>query len=741
MDAVLFWGVSCALALGVAYVGYLFARRPAAVAAMRLREVTQGREGLLLSCTLLALILLIILFPGFTPWEPFVNRMTAQGFEQLPFLTAAAALVALLLFAANHAKAIADKTADGERYLGENVPKFRALQNSLMRIINVPLFRAMVLILFGVPLVQPLVLKNWKTPVFWIVTDQLDLPFSRITAAVWCASFGIIGLVLLVNAISAIRYFTDSVIAPDQINHKIEAFLTRQAAQEVDRWFRSRTQDPQRRAHEWVIRQLQTARTLYGTEREVYFALVLYTAKYDELRKSRLTRCVELAAPLFLSGDRRSGRISWARYAVEVLTIRRRTKRIERDLLLLSSLRASRQIALTSHFHDIELTRDEIIEHAIQEMKEAELEVLEFTQARPDGTKPHPALAAAALRVLTTSPSHQKTLQELNRGLTEGSVPEGPAVGAFPIAMYRQLISRLITGPITEEHQQATDEELDVLSALALDLRDEVSRLEAVASFYTALAFRIAQQRGDLPSYPAYTLSKLLEDAVRGLPAVGPPLEPAQLREIASTAAFRSLIGTTDVPLAIQGILMGLTQKEQPLVLLLHRMASAASIGAELTFADLRPFQNALRPFTAAHATDRRELCAAAVLAAGTELPQQVSQAGVEWLLDVAERPFTLELCTEFLDRSEHGDLPIRTLSQFTQWYVLTASTEARNIPTPAVDVHDPQISEQTRGALLTAAPNVFAFRKEWRHYVGGDMISVRNVFRDFCDRKANRPG
>src|SRR5699024_8162703 len=131
---------------------------------------------------------------------------------------------------ANQLRNLEKELISDNQFMGENLDTYLAHRSRVVRVLGLPIFHVAIGALFIMPLV-------WYSLPESIDPDAIELSIPAVIAspqllaiAFWCASFGAVSGILLLNVLGALRNSTVGFRSPTGLKRRVRADL-RQAAE------------------------------------------------------------------------------------------------------------------------------------------------------------------------------------------------------------------------------------------------------------------------------------------------------------------------------------------------------------------------------------------------------------------------------------------------------------------------------------------------------------------------------
>lgn len=624
-------------------------------------------EHTLLSLLLGGLTILIATFPQWEPWASIVEPATEGTLQPGVLLGLAAALLALLLFAANQVQNLERETGSENLYLDENVGTYLARRSRVVKMLALPVFHVAVMALFIVPLIWSWLPTSAETLSLGAILPSYEWSPRVAAIAFWCASFGIVSGVLLLNVLNTLRNSTLGFRAPGGIERRIEDNLSDRSNQ----FYRKLFTGSKARAdniHWWITTHVGRASKLPKTEQLTYLKKTIGAEGYWTYQKQAATKCAKLTE----STPRPSGTTKLGDKAHSWLT-QWRTTRAKNLLEKRSSIARKRTRAILTSLRDIDLGEIErawLIEQCLAEVESYDENSSTFFDkgfSYPNNLRstPRASFSDKAHGILTRPADEIEQLDRSGNPLRYRS-ENSPSVEIVPIFTFRTLAAFILPNTSERGRSTTTSKMLHQIVDAAASLRHGPSQEIALRDVVEAVIDRVIINRSDDETLPLNIL------AVRerfGWNGSYLKHSNRQRRDITiENQAMAALTANTELQADARSALLDLLPQRLRATALLHLLVYKSQTMRSLTSSELSPFFEALRKFRWGDCDDRQEVLTAALeYFQHSYLRDYVTPASVSWVFQALEKPLTLELCVEFLKANIAG----LTLMHFIQWRVL----------------------------------------------------------------------
>lgn len=288
LSILLFIGVAVAVLLRLAsYANAIWAPELSRWMRRHLGRLVPGAVGSLehlLLCVLTVLLAgLVLAMPQDGPWS-IVMDAPHDAALTTRMLAASAALLALLVFAASQARAAEVSARDTRRYFGRPLSTYRFLRSPWTGLIGLFVFQLQVVLLFAIPLLLPFVSGHELGRVLGDPDDGA-VPVGDVFSAIWCAAFGLVGIVLILHLTTSLRTSLLETAKPDLVRRQIEWDLADDAAEEWRDLLGQKERRSRRPFSDWVRYHIDNARHLPNEEQHRYLSSsILSSANQLQMR-------------------------------------------------------------------------------------------------------------------------------------------------------------------------------------------------------------------------------------------------------------------------------------------------------------------------------------------------------------------------------------------------------------------------------------------------------------------------
>ena len=721
---------------------------------MRLRPVTRTiarRTQWLLGplhqtvlCVLAALLVgLILASPTQGPWAPIVDagRSTALSTQML---TGAAALLALLTFAASQAKTAEAAAQGGRSYLGRVMPTYRFLRSPWTRLTRQLAFQVLVVALFAIPLVLTIIPEG-------VATSTAELPvqgtprLDDLLAALWCSAFALVGSILILHLVSSIRTSLLETSQPDFVTQLIRWDLVDESALE---WKELLTAGTRRDGtphalREWTQHHAATALALPPEERTLYAQLTLRRAATSSSTQRLLDRSLtdldraSRAEQALATTTPRSGRETRWRAVTTWWRVDRRRGRAQRLIIAFEDahralVRAQQELlAPTAGENRADAQTTSFGRSATQSLliSGAQIDVAH------DQLRCHDAFADSLL-----TPEH--LLPDESRPYTRylSNEASSPQVLTLTATVLRD-IARAAYAPVShKDHPVTTGYSLDGLLAETRWLTHQPTRIFAFGEILRCFIHGVViggsttttkkdlkggahnkQANGEANSRDPDDEQIEDPDALRkvweehrpgptqpGWSGTGDDELATQIERI----AFHELTGGDRLTPIAKGHLLSVLTAWRPPCALLHELLYARRSHSSLSAADLAPYAHALRhkpPLSPQGLVELEQMTLKIIRNPAYNTSHFTQDSGISWLVRALDEPLTPALCQEFVQRTKTFEIQELRLLDFVQWHFVAGKGLG------AVSYRDgfgdsAAVSEELR----SSAASLWEFCEEW---------------------------
>lgn len=679
----------------------------------------RGKGSLVFVSAVVLVTWVLTQVPAFPVWDNFVQSLRVQQLDQGKYLTAAAALLALLLFAAQHAKSLAEEDATSPVYLYYNLNRFRASRTSLAHVISRLPFACAVGYLFVGPFLLPVLPRHDKLPAFSGIPGG-PADWNLFGAAAWCACFVTVGAVLLLNAFGAIRYFGQKPRGNRWTEYQVETEYQDIARRTYRSLLRSYVWGRNSNSRDWFERQMINVKGLNETpQQQAYFKAVFPSQTYRKLRDRRLDRFIQMAKrgePKRVEGGGRAEQVrSWLRLGGFKLRYAFVRSRLEAVV----NVQRARQGRMTPYLADPALTgpvRMSVIDLLTNEALEVEEQLEELALAVSScgqtGSELGDRFEEESRRLLFAPLEEVQASVPSNRNFVTLE-PGGPTVPKFTAQAYLELVDALFArGQSASQRPEISLDELRLVCRRAGLIRNRFVREAVFEKLFTSLIERTITKRSEDESLPLDTIQLLTGRRPNQSETLYPRAfdEHRDARAIAEDIALVKAIGADwSAGESFLALLAVLADWQKPILLLVSLVAPQYSRSA------VSP-ENAATLFKGLHSwrallgreRDTAGRIAAGLVSLGHE-SLDVDEKTATWLLNALERPLDLPLCAQFLRERPEWMRGKFTLVEFLQWHLLAGKEGPTHY-----GAHMSLLDEQEALALGEAAEGVLLRAEEW---------------------------
>lgn len=661
-------------------------------------------EHTLLSLLLAGLTVVIALFPAGVPWGFVVLPATEATLQPGVFLGAAAALLALLLFAANQVRNFEKDAGSGNVYLGQNVETFLARRSRVVRMLGLPVFHLAVSTLFIVPLVWSLLPTNLQ--ISDLGSELLPQEWSPqlVAIAAWCASFGVVSGVLLLNVLNTLRNSTLGFSAPNGIELRIEIELGDLADQAYAQFFRGK-HDLSDEMYRWTAGRVTKASELPQAQQVLYLNTVIGSLSYRLHQERTIEKCLKI-----IEKPERSFATNHVGEWLASWLLGRRFRRAENILNNYAALAKQRTRAMLRSLHVSDLTdevRAWLIKQCITDAtcyNRHVAQLLDLGLLRREKRNPTPRdHFLKEVRNTVLVPVHR--IPDLD-GYSPLSFPSdtSPVVEAFSGFTFKALAAALFPRGSNQGSKISGDLLREMLSA-ADGITHRATRDYVLRELVDAVIHCVILTRADAETLPVNVLGSRQRQRRREEPSYLEPSGRKSRRLIIEEQAMVAMTTNTDIQPAARTALVELLTEWRPPTALLFLLFHGVRARRSMTARDIAPFYTAWRDHPAvAPLYPENTLTKALRFFCGSNVDHFVSAEGVTWLFQALDRHLTLELCVAFL-KMPFTDFH---LVQFVQWHTI-ASDRPYSYDSDDVEL-EPEICRQ----LAWAKPELQQFADDW---------------------------
>lgn len=661
-------------------------------------------EHTLLSLIAGGLTVLIATFPYWAPWEFIVIPSFQATFQPGVLLGAATALLALLLFAANQLQSLERDSGSGNLYLGENVNTFLARRSRIVKILALPIFHLVIFALFIVPLIWTALPSHSEAPTLGSAVPPEEWSAQLVAISFWCASFGLVSGVLLLNVLGALSNSTLGFRAPSGIRRRIEFELREISERDYAEILKGK-QNLREEMYQWVAKRVDEASKLPQSEQVTYLKNTISSRKYTTHQDRAVSKCGRLITrcQAGLKESAEGKRLaSWV--------FKWRVARVAKCLKKHLEPARGRARALLRALQRNDLTDDArnlLVAQCLAEARSSDRHLVElvgaefFNVERP--STPNQDHFRREVLGLLFSPANR--IEDLRGyGPRYSRSETAPTVATLTTFILGGLVTVLFPNTSNHGGSGSSVQMLHEILATADGLTHGPTRELALKRLISSVIDCVIVHRADAEALPFDVLTTLRRTGEEASFSSQSARKSAQL--LIEEQAMDALKTGVDLQPEVRSALLKLLpQRRKPaalLYLLFHRARSSQVV----TLNDLQPYYVALGGYRGASSKQRdTALKVAWRTIKESNLNHAVSPGVVKWLFYALEEPLTLGLCIEFL-KTSISDL---TLLQFIQWRVL------------ASEVYHPDfgrrvlLTPKIRRQMVWAKPEIQEFAKEWR--------------------------
>lgn len=664
-----------------------------------------------LLCVLtVVLTVLALRTPGDGPWSSIMGEDHQDGLSTA-MLAGATALLILLTFTASRAKSAEEAAEGGEKYMGRVLPTYRFLHSPWTRLTRQRAFQTLVVALFALPVLLTALPAGAQTP-FRIPQVGAALPLDDLFAALWCASFALVGSVLILHLVSSLR------IAPLEtplVQKLIRWDLADESSAEWRELLRggTRKDSPPRLFHEWAQGHFSTARTLPVAELEGYLlATVLHrqllgiSERLLDRAVRRLEKAARAAQTLHTNdADTRALEV-WQEISAEV-RVRRRRRRAEREVAVFeaahSALLSVCIAALATPGTDAS-TGDDVASLP----RLLSRRVIDAGKRIDDAHSRLLDVGATELAHSLLTPSGSLPERSVLRARMWHGRNATPEVLTLTATGFRDLARAVYDAPVRTAPRVGTGIPLADLMDSAREVRHRATRDYILGELVTCYLRGVVIKGSSVESPEAL---KDVQQRYRRDPAGGSaPERGSSVAELIGKRAFVELTHHGDLDPSARGHLLSLLAGWQAPCALLHALLYARRSGRELPAAQLAPYAEAishLTPFTPDALDELRSNAVRIIRDPSYNTSHFTRDEGVEWLVEVLGQRLTTDLCLDFARRRDAFQILELRLLDFVQWHVIAGE----GLAGPTAQGNDADLSTVEGGS---SAASLWSFARKW---------------------------
>jgi len=615
---------------------------------------------------------LIVKFPELGVWNYVTSEGVSSQVGPATLLGASAALLALLLFAANQLHGAQKDAESAGTYLGENRKSFGAGRSSTTRLFSDPPFHVTVIALFALPLLRPVLPTELTTPQFGPVSAA-SLDPRTMALAMWCSCFALVGTVLILNALATLRAAALNIRAPWRTDRYIERELQRRSRTEYAKLISSRPRSSRYETESWVGRHLRYAQRLPAAEQLVYLRITV-GVHGEVAQRHQLIRQLQDA---FEEGARTS----------------------QSDLRWWRDFQRRRAVARLRGTHDVTYGRTRALLHHVSAreftddarawvVNQCLLEAQGIGQILDDGLgrRLTPRLPDAgtgtgrpvdtATALLLTPVADLPALEDHPFGRL-GRPDDSPTVVMLPAFTF-QALADLISARGVDRRLHLQDPVISSIVHSAERISDDETRNHALHAVVGALIKALIVDRHRAALADHRFLAAVIEQRDRSRAAIfTEPHDRTTVEDVIQQSAFTAL---QTQPLSDQqtvGRLLDLVSAANISTLVLYRLLYAHRSHTLLAVSELTPFYSALRRYWSEELYgDPRGVPEAVEILCSSNVSHFVTRRGLTWLLESLHEPLSLRLCARFLEHRREGAIFDFDLREFLLWRLVTGQVD-----------------------------------------------------------------
>lgn len=670
---------------------------------------------------------LILAFPEFGAWSFVVADSHANDISPVTLLGAAAALLALLLFAANQLHTVQKDSGTGRTYLGENVGTYGTSRSRATRLLGEPVFHLAVLALFLLPLLQAALPTDVTMPP-WGPIPEISFAQQPLALALWCACFALVGAVLIFNVLKTLRSSAVGIILPQSVEWRIEDVIEESSRAAYARLFRPSKRQGRFDVERWVKHQLHKTSVLPHDEQIRYLRLTVGSIEYAVLRSTSFQRSEATAygalqtsnLPTITSGTLRG------------ILGRNREKRA------LDTLRQTREVAYGRSSALLEYLRldgfsnevkEWIVSQCLQEARVADqmyshLFENDFETATSSIDRSSESYPMAARAEILTIAANVPTL-ESHRWIPPSATTFGPMVEMIPAFIFQSL-AELLSARNESRRVHLPEAVLGSIMETANDVHHNETREHAlrqviggtISALITDRHHGTLAWRGMLRNLTA----RRGEVLTKGQATTG---DRTPLEKVITQSAFGSLLSHNYQDAEADEELLTLIDGWRLPAAVLYRLHYAQRSHEPLSAADLRPFREPLTHRWVGHLEDDSTFITDCVhFLCSSRIHYFVTNEGITWLLESLRYGFTLVLCSAFLDQREQGSIRDFGLREFLLWRLVTNRASG-----PYESASKSAISDEHWAQIVRFLPELRTILEEWRALDERAVVDVEVTF------------
>lgn len=663
-------------------------------------------------CLLLgSLTIFIAKFPDWPPWRFVVGQQAQAQLHPGTLIGASAALLALLLFAANQLRNFEKESSSDNQFMGENLDTYLAQRSRIVRVLGLPIFHVAVGTLFIIPLVWYWLPDNIDTHVLWSFVPSVIAAPQLLAIAFWCASFAVVSGILLLNVLGTLHNSTLGFHRPTGLKLRVRADLRQTAESVYTAFFRYGEEGRRDEIYLWTSKILKQAGYLPADQRVDYVNLMLGSLSYRALREESRGKYLKLRKKLQVTKAKTSPTLK----AASSCRRKRRVSRAKNILRVRTELAYGRMWAILEYLRNHDLSQHlqaRLIGICLDEARQTDNDCerilgISWSEGGIKQRKQADDLTGYAYDILTRS---RGQIPEIAGGFRHYSLDteEGPRLQGLSAFVYRSL-GRALFPSSGASRAPATQVE-EIVSA-ANTLFDQQTREYALRQVLMAMIDCTIINRQSDETIEINQLETMLRRRNSYVPEPRNAANtPKSFEKIIEECAFYSLVSNTRLEPYQRTALLAVTSRQQAVIVLLYLLFYGVRSSAPLQVVDLHPFLPSLRDFRWGSGVDNHSVRrAAANYIQDSNVSHFVGDPEVHWLFDALEEPLSVELCVKFLEQRDQGRFMDFGLLQFVQWRVIAAETSY------VVHRNHQSIAPSHTQQLHQAKLQVQEFAKDWQ--------------------------
>ena len=683
---------------------------------LRLPRFLSPLEHAALTLLIILISTFAMLFPTRAPWSLFPGVPRDNG-QALSLLGASAALLALLMFAANQVRAVEKDVATGERYLGINVDTFPVLRSRVIGILGLPIFHFAIVLLFVLPVAVMLPLQAIMPNIQTLIGLSIDGSKQAISA-IWGACFAVVGGALILNVVTVLRISTARILRPWTSRLGVEQSLLRQTGRDMTALL---AENGHEAIGQWAYKNIGHAAALPNEEQQRYLELTLDGSSFGWNRASQLTKFKSFEKKLKSLITKNERSTSGIRKALHDWRTSRLLQSAHDTFDSANNLLYGRSLGILRWLNAPgQRTVDELhswlVALCLRDAVTADTECAILFGINPtapgDSRFENMPAAMRHARATLLRPANAIPTIDGRTRCRPSYEEEQPEVEFFPVFVYRSLIEALLKGSNYGSPTNIAPNDLKAIFNWANNLKDLRTRELIVGELMMVTLEKTVADRVESESLER----GLLRTMIPGHPSETrrPQVDASigrSLEEIAEISACRILVSVpARTPELLSELLAFIRGWRLPAIFLFLLFCNHRP-GSPMNAALLRCFRQPLHDRRYLETSDwENEFAEAHSYMSSTRARDLFSTDDLKWLYTALGTPLGPQLCLDFLRQRDQGTMRDFGLTQFVQWHILMSG--------PTYDYyeeHFESVALDHRRWIGHAIPQIQEFENSWQ--------------------------